>query len=297
MASRVASTSRQVFRSIAKSRSFTSDVRLRAPAQELVPPPRVPSSSSGQTWFQGSSGSDKRKGKQRDDFLEEPAAAGDARPGQKTTEQEGVPVIASEGAKSESGGSQEGESDDALPVQQIMSSDMDPHKIPGGSRSATEVLMSLEPYDHRGGGGHHHHHQNQDGQSRRHNGPLPGVPLPHPHAVMDALPLRHPFNTAKFVSALEEAQFDRSVSEAFMRATKYMLISEQERSLSNLVGKQDLENQAYLFKAALDELQTEVQVQCRNDSIALRSANGQLQREIDAFSQKLREDIHDIKNE
>lgn len=123
------------------------------------------------------------------------------------------------------------------------------------------------------------------------------MPLPHPHAAMDSLPLRHPFNTAHFVAALESSDFDRAVSEAFMRATKQMLISEQERSLSNLVGKQDLENQAYLFKAALDELQTEVQVQCRNDGIALRSANGQLQREIDAFSQKLREDIHDIKNE
>lgn len=190
----------------------------------------------------------------------------------------------------------EEEDGNALPVQQIMSSDMESPKMPGGSKSATEVLMSLEPYHSQSNGSHEDQGYQQNSQQAQ-AGPIEGVPLPHPHAIIDSLPLRHPFNTADFVAALEAAGHSRPVAEAFMRATKHLLISEEEHSLANLVGKQDLENQAYLFRAALDELQTEVQVQCRNDAIALRSANGQLQREIDAVTQKLREDIHDLKNE
>lgn len=312
MASLVASTSRQAIRNFSRVRAFSTELgALRNAAG-----PGLNSSST----------SEKSKGKQRDDFLEEAASrpkvlhqlhpetqSHQNQPDPEVTPNTKAPVQA-QGAQPPTGGTppesshsdeqhhhhqqqhseEEEQNVDALPVQQIMSSDIEPpHKIPGGSPSATE-LMSLEPFSHAHHRRDHHSHSHGDHHQQ---GSMDGLPMPMPHAILDGLHLRHPFNTHNFVAALEASSFDRHVSEAFMRATKSILVSEEEHSLSNLVGKQDLENQAYLFRAALDELQTEVQVQSRNDAITLRSANSQLQREIDAFTQKLREDIHDLKNE
>lgn len=183
---------------------------------------------------------------------------------------------------------------DDLPVQQIVQDDFDSPPLEEASKSATEVLMSVEPYNHAQS---EHHHQDSDERARRGSrlDPISGLPLPAPHRVMN--PIRHPFNTHRFVSQLESHGFERKVAEAFMRATKAYLVDKENSAAQHLVGKGDLENQAYLFAAALGELQTEVQVQARNDGIALRSANGQLQREIDFFTQKLREEIQELKNE
>ena len=81
-----------------------------------------------------------------------------------------------------------------------------------------------------------------------------------------------------------------------MQGTKSLLMIEETRAANELVAKGEMENEAYLFRAALDELRTEVQVQARNDALALRSQTGGLQREVDSFNQKLREDMHDVRN-
>lgn len=82
-----------------------------------------------------------------------------------------------------------------------------------------------------------------------------------------------------------------------MRATKALLTMSEDNAARNLVAKADLENEAYLFSAALSELRTEVQMTARTDAIALRSLNSQLQREVDSLAQKLREDMNSLKNE
>ena len=82
-----------------------------------------------------------------------------------------------------------------------------------------------------------------------------------------------------------------------MRATKALLTMAEDGAGADLVAKADLENEAYLFSAALAELRTEVQMTARTDAIALRSLNSQLQREVDSLSQKLREDINTLKND
>lgn len=81
-----------------------------------------------------------------------------------------------------------------------------------------------------------------------------------------------------------------------MRVTKSLLMIEENRAANELVAKGEMENEAYLFRAALDELRTEVQVQARNDAMALRSQTGSLQRDIDAFNQKLREDMQSVRH-
>lgn len=82
-----------------------------------------------------------------------------------------------------------------------------------------------------------------------------------------------------------------------MRATKALLTMAEDRAAQGLVAKADLENEAYLFSAALSELRTEVQMTARTDSIALRSMNSRLQREVDSLSQKMREEINSLKND
>jgi hypothetical protein len=55
--------------------------------------------------------------------------------------------------------------------------------------------------------------------------------------------------------------------------------------------------EAYLFTAALAELKTGSQVKSRNDGVALRSMTAVLQRETDAVSQKLKEDMQRLQSD
>jgi len=120
------------------------------------------------------------------------------------------------------------------------------------------------------------------------------LPLHDPTATLPYS--NHPFHTYKFVTQLSDHGFDKGAAEAIMQGTKSLLMIEETRAANELVAKGEMENEAYLFRAALDELRTEVQVQARNDALALRSQTGGLQREVDSFNQKLREDMHDVRN-
>lgn len=82
-----------------------------------------------------------------------------------------------------------------------------------------------------------------------------------------------------------------------MRTTKALLIMAEEEASRDLVAKADVENEAYLFSAALSELRTEVQMTARTDAIALRSLGSQLQREVDSLGQKMREDMANLRND
>lgn len=119
--------------------------------------------------------------------------------------------------------------------------------------------------------------------------PLRNVPVPQ---------IRHPFNTYRFVSRLErDGVFERDTAEEIMKATKALLLLREQAAASSLVAKADVENEAYLFSAALSELRTEVQMTARTDAIALRSLGSQLQREVDALGQKMREDMNNLRND
>lgn len=59
----------------------------------------------------------------------------------------------------------------------------------------------------------------------------------------------------------------------------------------------DLESQAYLFKAALSELRTELTMLTRNESAAMRTASAALRREVDALDGRMKEDLGNLKHE
>uniref|UniRef100_A0A0K3CMV9 BY PROTMAP: gi/472586129/gb/EMS23657.1/ mitochondrion protein [Rhodosporidium toruloides NP11] gi/647397787/emb/CDR41049.1/ RHTO0S05e11188g1_1 [Rhodosporidium toruloides] n=1 Tax=Rhodotorula toruloides TaxID=5286 RepID=A0A0K3CMV9_RHOTO len=118
--------------------------------------------------------------------------------------------------------------------------------------------------------------------------PMPGLPPLTSHQ----LPLtRLPFSSQQFVKRLEGAGVKRGVASELMRLTKGLLGREEERAQREILNKQDLENESYLFTAALAELKAGSQVKSRNDGITLRSLTAILQRETDGLDQKLKEDM------
>jgi hypothetical protein len=107
----------------------------------------------------------------------------------------------------------------------------------------------------------------------------------------------HPFDTHAFVTHLEGAGFTSPVAHSLMRSVRLLLLTRSTRAQSDLLHKEDVENAAYLFKAALSELRTELNVRARNDGLALRSATNLIRREVDALDQRMKEEVGGLKHE
>ncbi|KAF9111945.1 hypothetical protein BGX27_004205 [Mortierella sp. AM989] len=107
----------------------------------------------------------------------------------------------------------------------------------------------------------------------------------------------HHFNTNKIVSCLEKNGYQRGQAEGIMRTIKALIGQHTTRIRKNMLTKGDLENESYLFKAALTELRTELQILRKNDAAALTNSQEIISREIDSLNQKLREDIANVKND
>ncbi|WVF68257.1 hypothetical protein IAT40_003022 [Kwoniella sp. CBS 6097] len=109
--------------------------------------------------------------------------------------------------------------------------------------------------------------------------------------------LQHPFDTHAFVSYLEKSELSRGTSRALMEAVREMIIKRGKQTRHDMVGKEDAENAAYLFNAALSELRTELSVQARNDGLALKAMAGAIRREVDGLEQKITEDVQVLKHD
>ncbi|KAG0311228.1 hypothetical protein BGZ97_011985 [Linnemannia gamsii] len=107
----------------------------------------------------------------------------------------------------------------------------------------------------------------------------------------------HNFNTNKIVTKLEKNGFQRGQAEVVMRSIKALLGGHTNKIRKNILTTGDLENESYLFKAALTELRTELQILRKNDAAALAIRTEIISREIDSLNQKLREDIANLKND
>ncbi|KAG0046842.1 hypothetical protein BGZ83_007997 [Gryganskiella cystojenkinii] len=107
----------------------------------------------------------------------------------------------------------------------------------------------------------------------------------------------HNFNTNKVVSKLEKNGFQRGQAEGIMRGIKALLGQHTSKIRKNMLTTADLGNESYLFKAALTELRTELQILRKNDAAALAIRTEIISREIDSLNQKLREDIANVKND
>ncbi|KAK6908706.1 mitochondrial protein [Kwoniella mangroviensis CBS 8886] len=109
--------------------------------------------------------------------------------------------------------------------------------------------------------------------------------------------LQHPFDTHAFVSYLEKNDISRDSARALMEAVREMIKKRGTQTGENMVGKEDAENAAYLFNAALSELRTELSVQARNDGLALKAMAGAIRREVEGLEQKMKEDVQVLKHD
>jgi len=82
-----------------------------------------------------------------------------------------------------------------------------------------------------------------------------------------------------------------------MRATRALLVDRVGRVRREGLTAKDLDNQAYLFRAALSELRAEVTMRTRNDSAAIRTATTALRRDVDRVDIKMKEDLTTLKHE
>ncbi|EIN10697.1 hypothetical protein PUNSTDRAFT_132775 [Punctularia strigosozonata HHB-11173 SS5] len=124
------------------------------------------------------------------------------------------------------------------------------------------------------------------------HGPPPPVPAPYiPPAYSNP-----PFNTHLFVKALEKT-FPTQTARSLMRATRALLVDRIGRVRREALTTKDLENQAYLFRAAISEMRAEVSVRLRNESSKIQTSNAALRREIDRLDTRIRENVGQLKHE
>jgi phage shock protein A len=82
-----------------------------------------------------------------------------------------------------------------------------------------------------------------------------------------------------------------------MKAVRLMLADNTDLAKEALVSKSQLENEAYLFKAACAELSTEVTTRRRSEQEKMRTERTQLQHEVDILSQSLSQQSGTLKEE
>ncbi|KAF9462575.1 hypothetical protein BDZ94DRAFT_1260746 [Collybia nuda] len=105
-----------------------------------------------------------------------------------------------------------------------------------------------------------------------------------------------PFHTHAFFTALEKT-FPTPTARSLMRATRALLVDRVGKVRREGLTVKDLDNQAYLFRAALSELRAEITMMTKNDSAAIRTSTAALRREVDRLDIKMKEDIGTLKHE
>lgn len=82
-----------------------------------------------------------------------------------------------------------------------------------------------------------------------------------------------------------------------MRATRALLADRIGRVKREALTEEDLENQAYLFRAALSELRAEATMSTQSEAANLQASLAALRRDVDALDGKIKEDIQTLKHE
>ncbi|KAJ2691860.1 hypothetical protein H4R19_006270, partial [Coemansia spiralis] len=105
------------------------------------------------------------------------------------------------------------------------------------------------------------------------------------------------FDTHSMVNRLVEDGYSRDQATSVMALTKIKVYEAMERLKGNMLTKSDLENDAYLFRAALQELRTETQMIRRNDQSILESQAAAISRDIESLAQRLTDEIDNLRSD
>jgi len=82
-----------------------------------------------------------------------------------------------------------------------------------------------------------------------------------------------------------------------MRATRALLVDRLGKVRRDALTVKDLDNQAYLFRAALSELRAELSMDIKNESASLNSTMAALRRDVERLDVKMKEDIAHLRHE
>lgn len=107
----------------------------------------------------------------------------------------------------------------------------------------------------------------------------------------------HHFDTYGLVKRLVDGGWGEHRAITTMKAVRLMLADNTDLAKEALVSKSQLENEAYLFKAACAELRTEVTTRRRSEQEKMRTERTQLQHEVDILSQSLSQQSGTLKEE
>ncbi|PVF97250.1 hypothetical protein CPB86DRAFT_735198 [Serendipita vermifera] len=111
-----------------------------------------------------------------------------------------------------------------------------------------------------------------------------------------AVPRITPFHTYRFFVALEKT-FPTPIARTLMKSTRSLLVDRLLKIRREALDVKDMDNQAYLFRAALSELRTEATMRTKNQAAAITTAISSLRRDVDRLDVKMKEDISELKHE
>lgn len=104
-------------------------------------------------------------------------------------------------------------------------------------------------------------------------------------------PYVHHFDSYSLVKQLEAGGWTRAQAITAMKAVRGLLAENLDMAQAGLVSKSDVENEAYLFRAACSELSTEVRNNRRVADEGMRQQRTHLQHEVDILTQKLNQEL------
>ncbi|CAK7269446.1 hypothetical protein SEPCBS119000_003572 [Sporothrix epigloea] len=113
--------------------------------------------------------------------------------------------------------------------------------------------------------------------------------LPPPHLAPP--PYVHHFDSYSLVKQLEEGGYQKEQAVTAMKAVRSLLAQHLDMAQSSLVSKSDVENEAYLFKAACAELSIEVRNNRRRADELVRQQRTLLQHEVDIAAQSVNQEL------
>ncbi|TXT15563.1 hypothetical protein VHUM_00066 [Vanrija humicola] len=82
-----------------------------------------------------------------------------------------------------------------------------------------------------------------------------------------------------------------------MEGVRGLITARTQRAVDTQLSVEEMDNNAYLFKAALSELRTEMSTRARNDGLKLRAVGAAIRREVDGLDQKIKESVQQMKHD
>ncbi|KAI0199586.1 hypothetical protein F4808DRAFT_209705 [Astrocystis sublimbata] len=117
----------------------------------------------------------------------------------------------------------------------------------------------------------------------------------HPHISKPTYV--HHFDSYTLVKELQVGGYTKAQAITSMKAIRTILAQNLDVAQEGLVGKSDVDNETYLFRAACSELSSEVTNNRRVHDEQIRQQRTQLQHEVDNLSQRMSQDIMTLKDD